>query len=81
MEPEGPTTLMEDNQSAIDMAKNPQFHGRAKHIDIRHHFIREKVNGREIQLVHCPTGDMVGDMVGDMLTKGLNQHQLRNLMG
>ena len=26
-EPEGPTTLMEDNQSAIAMAKNPQFHG------------------------------------------------------
>ena len=77
MEPEGPTTLMEDNQSAIAMAKNPQFHGRAKHIDIRHHFIREKVNGREIQLVYCPTGDMVADM----LTKGLNQHQLRNLMG
>ena len=68
---------MEDNQSAIAMAKNPQFHGRAKHIDIRHHFIREKVNGREIQLVYCPTGDMVADM----LTKGLNQHQLRNLMG
>ena len=42
MEPEGPTTLMEDNQSAIAMAKNPQFHGSAKHIDIRHHFIREK---------------------------------------
>ena len=77
MEPEGPTTLMEDNQSAIAMAKNPQFHGRAKHIDIRHHFIREKVNGKEIQLVYCPTGDMVADM----LTKGLNQHQLRNLMG
>ena len=77
MEPEGPTTLMENNQSAIAMAKNPQFHGRAKHIDIRHHFIREKVNGREIQLVYCPTGDMVADM----LTKGLNQHQLRNLMG
>jgi hypothetical protein len=30
-EPEGPTTLMEDNQSAIAMAKNLQFHGHAKH--------------------------------------------------
>jgi hypothetical protein len=48
---------MEDNQSAIAMAKNPQFHSRAKHIDIRHHFIREQVNGEEIKLVYCPTGD------------------------
>ena len=32
--PEGPTIILEDNQSAIAMAKNPQFHGRAKHIDL-----------------------------------------------
>ena len=75
-EPEGPTTLMEDNQSSIAMAKNPQFHGRAKHIDIRHHFIRERVNEGDIQLVYCPTGDMMADM----LTKGLNRYQLKNLM-
>ena len=74
-EPEEPTTLMEDNQSAIAMAKNPQFHSRAKHIDIRH-FIREKVNGGDIKLVYCPTSEMVADM----LTKGLNQHWLKNLM-
>jgi len=32
--PTGPTTLFEDNQSAIAMTKNPQLHGRTKHIDI-----------------------------------------------
>lgn len=74
--PEKPTVLMEDNQSAIAMARNPQFHGRAKHIDIRHHFIRERVNEGDIKLVYCPTGDMIADM----LTKGINQHQLKNLM-
>ena len=71
-----PITIMEDNQSAIAMAKNSKFHGRAKHIDIRHHFIREKVNDGDIQLLYCPTGDMVADM----LTKGLYQHQLKKLM-
>ena len=70
-EPEEPTTLMEDNQSAIAMTKNPQFHGRAKHIDICHHFIREKVNGGDIKLVYCP----MSEIVADMLTKGL-----KNLM-
>ena len=37
--PKAPTTIFEDNQSAITMSKNPQFRGRAKHIDIKHHFI------------------------------------------
>ncbi len=73
---EGPTVLMEDNQSSIAMANNPQFHGRAKHIDIRHHFIREKVSQGDVTLTYCPTGDMVADM----LTKGVNQHRLKSLM-
>ncbi|XP_074348951.1 secreted RxLR effector protein 161-like [Apium graveolens] len=36
-----PVTLFIDNKSAIDLAKNPVFHGRSKHIDVRFHFIRE----------------------------------------
>ena len=40
-EPTKPMVIFEDNQSAICMAKNPQFHGRSKHIAIKHHFIRE----------------------------------------
>lgn len=35
-----PLTLFSDNQSAIAIAKNPQYHARTKHIDIRFHFIR-----------------------------------------
>jgi len=69
--PEGPTTILEDNQSSIAMAKNPQFHGRAKHTDIRHHFIREQVSDGTIELKYCPTCEMVADM----LTKGLTQQQ------
>ena len=36
-------TIFEDNQSAIQMSKNPKFHGRAKHIGIKFHFICELV--------------------------------------
>ena len=68
---EGPTLIFEDNQSTIAMAKNPQFHGRAKHIDIRHHFVREKVALGTIKLEYCPTTDMTADM----MTKGLNREQ------
>ncbi|XP_074362407.1 secreted RxLR effector protein 161-like [Apium graveolens] len=37
----GPVVLYVDNRSAIYLAKNPVFHGRSKHIDVRYHFIRE----------------------------------------
>ena len=38
-----PTTVMEDNQPCIAMAKNPQHHGRSKHIDIKYHYVQELV--------------------------------------
>ena len=39
-----PTMILCDNMSAIAMTKNPVFHARSKHIEIRHHFIREMVS-------------------------------------
>ena len=39
----GPTLIYEDNQGAISMAKNPVFHMRTKHVQIRYHFVREAV--------------------------------------
>ena len=69
--PGGPTTILEDNQSSIAMARNPKFHGRAKHIDIKHHFVREQVSDGLIRLKYCPTNEMVADI----LTKGLAQQQ------
>ena len=37
-----------DNESAIKLTKNPEFHARSKHIDLRYHWIREKVKSSEI---------------------------------
>ena len=65
---EGPSLILEDNQSAIAMAKNPQYHCRAKHIDIRHHFVTEQVALGKIEHQYCSTAEMTADM----LTKGLN---------
>ena len=67
--PEISTTIFEDNQSTIAMTRNPQFHGRSKHIEIKYHFIREHVDLGNIKLSYCPSGDMTADM----LTKGLNR--------
>ena len=45
-----PVVIYEDKQSAIAIGKNPQFHGRVKHINIKYHFIREQVNNNNIEL-------------------------------
>jgi hypothetical protein len=62
-----PTVLHIDNQSAIVIAKNPEFHDRTKHIDVRHHFLRQVVEDSTVELRYTPTGDQVTDA----LTKGL----------
>ena len=70
-----PTIIHEDNQSAIAIAKNPQFHGRTKHIEIKYHFVRELVENGTINLHYCPTTDMLADL----LTKGLPAAQHNKL--
>lgn len=63
----GPMTIFSDNQSCISLSRNPTFHARTKHVKIQHHFVREKIENGEIDLVFCGTQDMVADV----LTKGL----------
>ena len=62
-----PTTLLIDNQSAMALAKNAMFHDCMKHIAIRHHFIREKLDSGEVAVKYVPTTEQVADV----LTKGL----------
>ena len=75
-----PTVVYEDNQAAICIAQNPQHHNKTKHIDIKYHFVREKVADSTIQLKYCPTNEMSADM----LTKGITYEKfatLRNKCG
>jgi Reverse transcriptase (RNA-dependent DNA polymerase) len=59
-----PAYLYMDNKSAIDLTKNSsQFHPRSKHIDIRYHFISEKINTGEIKAVWCRTDSMTADIL------------------
>ncbi|OIT23111.1 putative mitochondrial protein, partial [Nicotiana attenuata] len=61
------TKIFCDNLSAIAMTKNPVFHGRSKHIDIRHHFIRELVAKGPIELKHCSTEEQATDILTKVL--------------
>lgn len=56
------TTLFSDNQSAIALAKDHQYHAHTKHIDICYHFIHWIIEEGKIHLVYCPTEDMVTDV-------------------
>ena len=77
---EGATTIMCDNQGCIALAKNPTHHSRTKHIDVQHHFIREKLESGEISLEYCPTEDMVADVLTKALAKDRHQ-RLTKAMG
>ena len=51
------TIIFSNNMSSIAMTKNPIFHNRTKHIELKFHFIREKVEKRkkEIEFEFCKT--------------------------
>ena len=57
-----PTTIFSDNQSAIALVKDHQYHAHTKHIDMHFHFIRWIINDGKLRLIYCPTGNMVADI-------------------
>ena len=73
------TTLFSDNQSAIALTKEHQYHARTKHIDVRFHFIRWIVEEGKVRLVYCPTEEMVADILTKALPSTKVKHFAREL--
>jgi hypothetical protein len=63
----GPSLLLLDNQSAIQVGKNPEHHGHMKHLNLQFFWLRNVVATGQIALCYIPTADMAADL----LTKGL----------
>lgn len=76
---DGPTVILEDNQGAIAIVKNPVNHSRMKHIDIHYHYIRECVKNGQIQVQYCPTVDMKADILTKPLTRQRFEHLRREI--
>ena len=68
------TVLFRDNQAAISLARDHQYHARTKHIDVRYHWIRWVIEQGALHLVYCPTDDMVADV----LTKSLPSAKVKH---
>lgn len=69
IEYDGIPTLFVDNQSAIKLAQNPQHHRRSKHIDVRFHSIREKVERGTLKLEYVQSSDQIADIFTKPLSK------------
>ena len=68
------TTLFSDNQSAITLTKEHQYHTRMKHIDVHFHFLRWIVEEGRLRLIYCPTDNMVADV----FTKALSSVKVKH---
>jgi hypothetical protein len=69
--------LMCDSSSAICLAHNPVFHGRAKHIKVRHHFLRDHVEKGEIEMKFIDTKRQLADI----FIKPLDSSRFASLRG
>lgn len=75
----GPTDLFCDNEAAIKLITNPQFHQRTKHIDTQFHYVRDVYGNNQINIVPISTKGQLADL----FTKPLPQptfHHLKELL-
>ena len=74
------TVILCDNNAAINLSEDPSLHQRVKHIDIKYHFLRERVHSNEISMAYVNTNDNLADI----FTKALEHRRftrLRSLLG
>ena len=68
--------IFEDNQSAIAIAKNDGYQCKAKHIDIRYHFIRDHLKDEKIVIEYID----FKNQLADFLTKPISTKQFQDLI-
>jgi hypothetical protein len=69
--------LMCDNTSVISVAKNPVFHKKVRHVEKRHHFLRDHVEKGDIEMKYIDTERQLADI----FTKPLDSSRFADLQG
>ena len=73
-------TVYEDNQGAIQLANNPRSSQNSKHIDVRHHFLRELVSEQVIRVEYVPTAQQHADVLTKPLPVDTFRYHRNTLM-
>ena len=75
-----PTDVFVDNQAAISISKNPVFHGKTKHFDIKLFFVRKVQKKGNVSLIYCKSEDQLTDLFTKPLPTTRFEH-LRQKIG
>ena len=75
----GTTVIRCDNQSAINLSKNCVHHSRCKHIDVRYHFLRDRVERKIVKLEFVPSKEQKADIFTKPLPRELFEAHRANL--
>ena len=68
-----------DSTAALPYAKDPKYHGKTKHIDIRYHSIHDIVTHKEVVLKHISTTRMIADPLTKPIGRDAFQAHVRSL--
>lgn len=72
-------TVFSDSQSAKGIAENSQHHRRTKHIDVRHHFVRDLIKDGVIEIKYKRTDEMVADALTKPLSSNKHNYYVTEL--
>jgi hypothetical protein len=75
------TVLHQDNQGAIKIAKNFTSNKRTKHIDIKYHFVKEKIQTKEIHLKYKSTEKMIANCLTKPVGKQIIDRAKKKMFG
>ena len=74
-----PGTIKGDNRGALALTKNTRDHGKVKHIDIRHHYIRELLQSGAITVEQVSSTDNLADLFTKPLPRDYHHRLLTAL--
>lgn len=69
------TMLYTDNNGAQKLARNPRIHNCSKHIDVYYHYVRDKYNDGDFELLHVKSANNLADLLTKALAKAIH-HRL-----